>query len=122
MRRFFVLFTLCIFIFEIGVVSTADAMAAHDVFKMEITETQERDGCHKIKQTESTKNAQNLSEECCDKGICKCIGSNCHGMSKIFGNDSNSLAVVSTDSLVFAFDNQFVESALANRLKRPPKA
>lgn len=72
----------------------------------------------------SQKTAQNDKDHgnCCEKGMCKCIGGNCHGMSKIFGNGSNSLSAVSSSGLVFAFDNQFVDSAQPNRLKRPPRA
>ena len=74
----------------------------------------------------SGKTAQNNKDgsgKCCDKGMCKCVGGNCHnGLSKIFGNGSNSIAAVSSSSLVFAFDNQFADSAMPNRLKRPPKA
>lgn len=83
--------------------------------------------CHHHNMVKSTvektaKNDQGNSGKCCDKGMCKCIGGNCHSLSKIFGNGSNSLSAVSSSSLVFAFDNQFVDSALPNRLKRPPKA
>lgn len=80
--------------------------------------------CHKAVQADKSVHHEkdNSGKDCCDKGMCKCVGGSCHGMSKIFGNGNNSLAAVSTDSTVFAFDNQFVESALANRLKRPPKA
>ncbi|MBI1274510.1 hypothetical protein GC177_00875 [bacterium] len=74
---------------------------------------------------DSQKNAQNdngTSDKCCDKGMCKCVGGNCHSLSKYLGNGGNSISAVSTSSLVFAFDSQFVDSALPNRLKRPPKA
>ena len=72
----------------------------------------------------SQKAAQNDQDQgqCCDKGMCKCVGGNCHGMSKIFGNGSNSMSAVSTSNEVFAFDSQLVASALPERLKRPPKA
>lgn len=101
------------------------AMMNHDSAKVEKAKASEHGDCHKMKQSDSAqKTAQNDKDhdKCCDKGVCKCVGGNCHGMSKIFGNGSNSFAAISSDSLVFAFDNQFVESALANRLKRPPKA
>lgn len=105
--------------------NASHAMMNHDVVKVEKAESSEHGDCHKhAKAEQSGKTAQNdkESDECCDKGMCKCIGGNCHGMSKIFGNSSNSLAAISTDSLVFAFDSQLVASALPERLKRPPKA
>jgi len=102
------------------------AMMNNDTAKVEKAESSSHRDCHSMKQSDSAQtNAQNdkdHSGKCCDKGMCKCIGGNCHGMSKIFGNGSNSFAAVSSSSLVFAFDNQFVDSALPSRLKRPPKA
>lgn len=101
------------------------AMMPHDSAKVEKAESSEHGDCHKhAKAEQSGKTAQTDKDQgkCCDKGVCKCIGGNCHGMSKIFGNSSNSLTAVSTDSLVFAFDSQLVASALPERLKRPPKA
>lgn len=102
-------------------------MMPHDSAKAEQVKASDEGDCHKhAKAEQSDKTAQNdkdASGECCDKGICKCVGGTCHnGLSKIFGNGSNSLASLSSESSVFAFDNQFVESALSNRLKRPPKA
>ncbi len=101
------------------------AMMTHDSAKAEQAKASDEGDCHKhAKAEQSSKTAQNDKDhdKCCDKGVCKCVGGNCHGMSKIFGNSSNSLAAVSTDSLVFAFDSQLVASALPERLKRPPKA
>ena len=54
--------------------------------------------------------------------MCKCAGGNCHSLSQYLGNSSTSLSAASSRNLVFAFDNKFVDSALSNRLKRPPKA
>lgn len=64
---------------------------------------------------------QKHSCKCCDKGMCKCIGGNCHSLSKYFGNGNNFLAALSSSISAFAFDTQFVDSALPHRLKRPPK-
>lgn len=81
---------------------------------------------HGEAKADTQKAAQNdkaPSGKCCDKGMCKCVGGTCHnGLSKILGNNSTSLAAVSSSASVFAFNNQFVDSALPNRLKRPPKA
>ncbi len=103
------------------------AMMPHDSAKVEKAEASlEHGDCHKhAKAEQSSKTAQNDKDsgKCCDKGICKCVGGTCHnGLSQILGNGSNSLSAVSSDSLVFAFDSQLVDSALPERLKRPPKA
>lgn len=102
------------------------AMMSYDSAKAEKAEASSEHGdCHKhAKAEQSSKTAQNDKDhgKCCDKGMCKCIGGNCHGMSKIFSNGSNSLSAVTSSSLVFAFDSQLVASALPERLKRPPKA
>lgn len=102
------------------------AMMSHEAAKVEKAEASEHGDCHKMKHSDATqKTAQNEKDhsgKCCDKGMCKCVGGNCHNLSKYFGNGIISLSSFSSDSSVFTFDNQFVESALANRLKRPPKA
>jgi hypothetical protein len=91
-------------------------------------ETAKGHDCHghgeaKADSQKTAHNDKDASGKCCDKGMCKCVGGTCHnGLSKIFGNSNNSLAAVSSTILVFAFDNQFVGSAMPNRLKRPPKA
>lgn len=75
--------------------------------------------------TASEKTSQNdkdHSGKCCDKGMCKCVGSNCHSLSKIFDNGNNSLSSLSNSGLVFAFDNELAASAFLEGLKRPPRA
>ncbi len=101
----------------------------HDDAKVEKTQQASKDhDCHGHgeKKTASEKTAQNdknSSGKCCDGGVCKCVGGTCHnGLSQFLGNGSNSLATVSSSSAVFAFDNQFVDSAFSNRIKRPPRA
>ncbi|NBX03757.1 MAG: hypothetical protein EBR02_06840 [Alphaproteobacteria bacterium] len=126
MKIFISMFMVLALVMTTSFPSMSHAMMPHDSAKVEKTEaSSEHSDCHKhAKVEQSGKTAQNDkdSSKCCDKGVCKCVGGNCHGMSKIFGNSSNSLAAVSTDSLVFAFDSQLVASALPERLKRPPKA
>lgn len=76
--------------------------------------------------TASGKTAQNDKEgsgKCCDKGMCKCIGGNCHnGLSKIFSNSTNSLLAFTVSKSTFGFADENTESAYLSRLKRPPKA
>lgn len=67
------------------------------------------------------KQSQN-EKPCCDKGVCKCVGGTCHSLSKIFGNSSNVLLASTVSKSEFSFANEFVDSALPERLKRPPKA
>lgn len=99
----------------------------HDGVKAAKTEAKAHD-CHGHGEAKTTsgKTAQNdkdASGKCCDKGMCKCIGGTCHnGLSQILGNSGNSLLVLSSSQSVFGFENQFVDSALPNRLKRPPRA
>ena len=103
------------------------AMAPHDAAKVEKAEASSEHGdCHKHgKAEQSSKTAQNDKDsgKCCDKGVCKCVGGTCHnGLSKIFGNGSNALFRLTSSTGTFTFTNDVVESALSNRLKRPPKA
>lgn len=107
------------------------AMMSHDGAKATQTaktEAAKDHDCHghgeaKVDSQKTAQNDKDPSGKCCDKGMCKCVGGTCHnGLSKIFGNSGNSLATFSSSSQVFAFDNQFVDSAMPNRLKRPPRA
>lgn len=92
------------------------------------TETAKDHDCHghgesKADSQKTAQNDKDTSGKCCDKGMCKCVGGTCHnGLSQYLGNGSTSLATVSSSSAVFAFANQFVDSALSNRIKRPPRA
>ncbi|MDX2112790.1 MAG: hypothetical protein SFW63_03545 [Alphaproteobacteria bacterium] len=128
MKKFIGIFMVLALVMTTSFPTMSHAMTPHDAAKAEKAEVSSEYGdCHNhAKAEQSSKTAQNdkdASGECCDKGICKCVGGTCHnGLSKIFGNGSNSLVSLSSDSSAFAFDNQFVESALSNRLKRPPKA
>lgn len=127
MKKFIGIFMVLALVMTTSFPAASNAMTMpHDSAKAEHAKASGEGDCHKhAKAEQSGKTAQNDkdSSKCCDKGVCKCVGSTCHnGLSKIFGNGSNSLASLSSDSSAFAFDNQFVESALSNRLKRPPKA
>jgi len=126
MRIFVSMFMVLALVMATSFPTMSHAMMSHDSAKAEKAEASSEHGdCHKhAKAEKSSKTAQNDKDhgKCCDKGMCKCIGGNCHGMSKIFGNSSNSLSAVTSSSLVFAFDSQLVASALPERLKRPPKA
>lgn len=106
--------------------ATSHAMMPHDSAKAEQAKASDEGDCHKhAKAEQSEKTAQNDkdSDKCCDKGMCKCIGSTCHnGLSKIFNNGSGSLFQLASSKGGFTFTNDVVESALSNRLKRPPKA
>lgn len=98
-------------------------MMPHDSAKAEKAEASSDHGdCHKHAKAEQTQNDKE-SGKCCDKGMCKCIGGTCHnGLSKIFGNGSESLFRLTASESSFGYTNDVVESALSNRLKRPPKA
>lgn len=60
---------------------------------------------------------------CCDKGICKCVGGSCHnGLATIFGNSDVSTFSLTSSHSQFSFAEENIESALTERLQRPPKA
>ena len=101
----------------------------HDAKATQATKTEVAKGhdCHghgeaKADSQKTAQNDKDASGKCCDKGMCKCVGGNCHSLSKYLSNGGNSLSAVSSSVSVFAFGNQFVDSAMPNRLKRPPKA
>lgn len=132
MRNFVSILMILALIVTTTMVPAASYAAPHNHSKATNTakmETPTDHDCHGHGEAkaDSQKTAQNdkapSDGKCCDKGMCKCVGGTCHnGLSKILGNNSTSLAAVSSSASVFAFDNQFVDSALPNRLKRPPKA
>jgi hypothetical protein len=135
MRNFISIFTILALVITTTMPVASHAMMSHDGGAQTVEKAVETESAaakdhdcpgHGEAKADTQKTAQNDKappDKCCDKGMCKCVGGTCHnGLSKIFGNGSNSLAAVSSGSLVFGFDNQFVASALPNRLKRPPKA
>ena len=97
--------------------SVSHAMAHRDP-EIKQTAAAKAHDCHKHGAEKSTQN-----NNCCDKGACTCIGGTCHnGLSKIFNNDAAPLHNLTTNQNVFDFTNEHAESALAELLKRPPKA
>jgi hypothetical protein len=127
MKIFVSMFMVLALVMATSFPSMSHAMMPNDSAKVEKAEASSEHGdCHKhAKAEQSGKTAQNDKDsgECCDKGICKCVGGTCHnGLSKIFGNGSNALFRLTSSTDSFNFTNDVVESALASRLKRPPKA
>jgi hypothetical protein len=99
----------------------------HEELKANHTQVTKAENCHQhgaqLASDEAAQNDKSSSgSTCCEKGMCKCMGGNCHNLSKAFDNKSHALSAVSTGSLVFAFENPMVDSALPNGLKRPPRA
>lgn len=124
MKNFVGIFTILALLITTVLPAASHAMPQHKAEASKILVVGENHDCHGhgSKDTDNKAAQNDASDKCCDKGMCKCVGGNCHSLSKYFGNGANSLAAVSSSSNVFAFDNQFVDSALPNRLKRPPKA
>lgn len=128
MRNFISMFMILALVVATTMAPSMSHAMPHDATKATKTQAVKGHDCHghgesKADSQKTAHNDKEASGKCCDKGMCKCVGGNCHnGLSKIFGNSGNSLAAVSSSSLVFAFDSQFVDSAMPNRLKRPPKA
>ncbi len=114
------------FVVTTTVPSLSHATMPHSAPVEQDEQTTEGHDCHKhgaAKTSEKTvQNDKDSSDKCCDKGMCKCIGGTCHSLSKIFGNSGNLLSVVTAGEAQFVFTNEHAESALTERLKRPPRA
>lgn len=99
----------------------------HNGAKAEQTEASKTHDCHghaagKAAAEKPTQNDKAPSGKCCDKGMCKCIGNACHGgLAGIFNSGDNDFFLSSSQSQI-SFANEFVDSVLPNRLKRPPRA
>lgn len=106
--------------------SLSHAMMPHITAKVEKAVASKKGDCHSSKQSDAVhKTAQNDEDgsgQCSDEGMCNGVGSNCRSLSKYFSKGITLLSSHSSDSGAFTFDNLFVDSAPANRLKRPPKA
>ena len=124
MRVFISMFMILALVIATSLPAASHAMMPHNSAKVEKAEASSEHGdCHKYAKAEQAQNDKD-SGKCCDKGVCKCIGGTCHnGLSQILGNGGNSLfALAASKSSFGGFTNDVVESALSNRLKRPPKA
>lgn len=77
---------------------------------------------HEVAKASSEKTTKNdASDKCCDKGMCKCVGGNCHnGPSQMLNNGSDSLLFGYRQDR-FGFGNESADSALSEGLKRPPR-
>lgn len=127
MRNFISIFAMFALIVTTTITPAVAKAAPHADKKVEQTAAPVDHDCHGHGEKSATdKTAQKDKDgagHCCDKGICKCVGGTCHNsLSKILGDTNLNLATAPAKSLVFALDNQFVDSALAERLKRPPRA
>lgn len=84
----------------------------------------EHANCDHDAQKATGKTQDKHEKPCCDKGMCKCIGGNCHngGMAKLSSDSHIALLARNTGNNQFSSADQFIESATLARLKRPPKA
>jgi len=124
MRKLIGIFAILALVVTTTVPVTSHAMP-RDGVKTAQTETSKGHDCHhhgaKVTSEKTEKTEKAVSEKCCDKGICKCVGGTCHnGLSKIFGND-NPLPVLSSDKNHINVANEFVDSIQPEGLKRPPR-
>jgi len=93
----------------------AFAMIAHGAVKAEKSVDLKVSDCHKHAKANNLNNANNAD-------MCECIGGNCHNfLAQIFGADSESIIRFTASKSSFRARNEVMESALAQRLKRPPK-
>lgn len=127
MRNFISILAMIALIVTTTVTPAVAKAMPHADKKVEQTAAPADHDCHGHGEKEDNgKTAQNDKDgsgHCCDKGICKCVGGTCHNsLSKILGNTTNlNIAITSVNGLVYALDDQFVDSVLAERLKRPPR-
>ncbi len=129
-RQWFSVLTLIAFVFTTTMPAASHAMPHNDgkVVQTNKTETTKGHDCHghgeaKADTNKAVQNDKDVLDKCCDKSMCKCVGGTCHnGLSQYLGNSGNSLSAISSGGLVFAFNNQFVDSILLEGLKRPPRA
>ena len=125
MKNLIGIFMILALLVSTGFPGVPHAMMSHDVAKAEKTEAYTHGDCHKARQSGAVRGADKNNKdtgECCDKGMCKCVGGSCYGMSKILGSDNNSFSAILTGSEIFAFDNKFVEPNFPRHLKRPPSS
>lgn len=96
------------------------AKAAH----IEQTTSAEHGDCDHATEKTTGKTQNKHEKPCCEKGMCKCIGGNCHssGMAKLSGNSEMAMLAAEASAAQFVFADQYIESATLARLKRPPKA
>jgi hypothetical protein len=122
---------ICILILAAFVTTTIMPAASHAMpqSKAKTAQTQDAAGhdCHKHNtvKTASEKTALNdkvSSGTCCNKGVCKCVNGTCHGgLAAISGNRGNSLLIITAREGRFEFAHSLADSALPDRLKRPPR-
>ncbi len=62
-----------------------------------------------------------LSDKCCDKGICKCVGGLCHNIYNLLGDSYYlSSSLLAKDPVILAEGSD--KSVISSLLKRPPRA
>lgn len=125
MKNFISIFTIVTFGFATMVSPTMSHAASKDAALHKYTSS--KHDCHKSdsakRSVEKNINSEKIhAGKCCDKGMCKCVGSSCHNsLSKIF-NSSDLLPTISASKSIYGYDKAFIISAVSERLKRPPRA
>lgn len=125
MRIFISIFMVLALVMATSFPSMSHAMMPHNSAKVEKAEASEHSDCHhhgEAKAASSKAVNKDSSGHCCDKGMCKCATGACHGGIAMMGDSSTSSFQLNARKSQFGFSNQFVDSALPERLKRPPKA
>ncbi len=128
MRNFISMFMILALVVATTVAPSVTHAMTHDALKAGQTQASAGGDCHhhgeaKAASGKTAQNDKDSSGQCCDKGMCKCIGGTCHnGLSQILGNGGTPLPALTASKSQFGFVNEFVDSALPERLKRPPKA
>lgn len=100
--------------------------ANHEAVNTHSTKATEAHDCHGESATkaEAPKDTHhNTAKDCCDKGMCKCAGGNCHSALKIFGgHHSAALNAAAKNARALSFYDPLADPVQPDRLKRPPRA
>lgn len=129
MRKFFSICMMLVFAVATVIPATPHAeMVKDSTHNVRASDTSDHGDCHhgdsaKTSSAKTEQNNKNTGGKCCEQGPCTCTLHACHGsVVSILGNNEIMLygLYASKGSFVFADDN--IDSALSERLKRPPKA
>lgn len=119
MRTLISLVTVMAFIVSATIAPNLSHAMPHATPKQE-TQASKAHDCHKEK---LEKDSNESHKKCCDKGMCKCIGGTCfNGLSKIFNNNVTDFSALTKSDHRFRLADENRDSALSERLKRPPRA
>jgi hypothetical protein len=123
-RKWFSVFTLVAFV--ITAMPTASfAQAHHHEGATAQKAAPSSHNCHHAEKTAAKKSCCDHAgkKSCCDKGMCKCATGSCNsGLAKIFNNGNSALPPAIEAQGQFRLSEENIDSALPERIQRPPRA